>query len=902
MKKGFKTIFNLSFHLIVLVGLGWLIWPFVSQAIQMPKLTGYDAEQFIHMANYFRQSPGLPWAGWDHLGYEGVPRLLDTAFTHYYLIQPLVAKLGLNIATKVYPLIWLGVFFLFSYLTLFRLSKSRLISLALTAGLVNSLGVYVQIYEYGVVLSALAQAVFPLLLFFLVLFGQTKNKRYLMLAAVALAWQFYSHGAMALVFGFIPAMLFLFFCRFEKEKWLNGERLRRILGFGLVTLAVGALGILPQVADAFKGGTYGRFPKAQVEAQAEIFQMLLEMTNLGLLVAFGLAVLVGILFFKKHKSNNLILPLMVLLGYFLIFQVATMFGVNPIGGLLFPGRSFWYFGLLLAVVAAVLLSPLVFKGKGRWWRWLIGLIISGVIGWVVLGNRLEIDRLLPLSNKTWLGKAEQDETLVDLYKTSLTGIWDEVDQDDTNVRVWLHAFPKIYWSIVSLVPQAEGYFHFYTKYSADRSAWLFATLAEETVENQTIPQDMADKQGQFLIDWYGVKYLLPFPGSEFNLAPRFWEENEYILKRSAEDPPAVLTIKPEFTSGIIEAVKVPLVGFVGSDEGYDTFLRDLGMLNLNTHYLIPLRLAESVDDLKKQDLEKLDMLVVYNFKGKGRGWKRIAEFVKTGGSLFIETGGNALLREGIGMPEVFPMNELKFGDLGRDWQVEAGGGLVGIDFEKLEPLMFKDEPWKLSYVEERDWLRQGSEVWLSQAGRPVVVVSKLSKGKVVWSGLNSWYRPWEFKKNGMVEVEILEVLLKSLLTTNYQADVGVRIRRERAERIVVEGSDFTGVVVKENHLPGWQAWVKSEGKKQRLKIYSAGLDFMYVAIPEELRDKLVKVEFSYQGWWFYWLLFGVSAVALVVVIGEIVTNGKILKQLKGGILDPERYLKKIGGWWDKEEG
>jgi hypothetical protein len=40
----------------------------------------------------------------------------------------------------------------------------------------------------------------------------------------------------------------------------------------------------------------------------------------------------------------------------------------------------------------------------------------------------------------------------------------------------------------------------------------------------------------------------------------------------------------------------------------------------------------------------------------------------------------------------------------------------------------------------------------------------------------------------------------------------------------------------------------------------------------------------------------------VVVIGEIVTDGKILKWLKDGVLDPGRYFKKIGSWWNKEEG
>lgn len=925
MKKAIQTIFNLTLHSTVIFILAWLFWPFVNQAIHIPKLIGYDAEQFIFMTYSFRQFFPLPPAGWDHLWYEGIPRVLDSAFMHYYLIQPLVIEFGLNLATKVYPLIWLGIFFFFTYLTLYRLSKNQLIALALTIGLINSQGVYIQIYEYGVVLSSLAQAVFPLVLFFLVLFGQTGSFRFLALAALSLALMFYSHGAMALVFGLTSAVLFLFFCRIRDEKLLSWPRLKRLLVFSSITLTVGALAIFPQVFDAFKGGIYKQFPKAQVEAQPQVFHLLLENTNPALLVAFSLAVLVAILFFifKRKRPSHLTLPLVALLVYLLVFHLTTVFGINPIGDFLFPGRAFWYFGLSLATMAAVLLSPLVslVKGRGNWWRWLGGLLLSGVIGWVALANPLDPDHLLPPSGQISPNKTEQDQALLSLYKTNLAGIWDQVNQQDTNVRVWLHAFPKLYWNIISPVSQAEGYFHYYTKYSADWHAWLFATLAEETVENQTIPQEMAEKQALFMIDWYGVKYLVPFPGPEFNLAPRFWGENEYILKRSAEGPPAVLTMKPEFSSGIVEAVNVPVVGFVGSDEGYDAFLRDLGMLNLNTHYLIPLRLTSSIDKLSKTDLGKLDLLVLYNFTGGGRSWQKITDFVKKGGSLFIETGGNPSLREGINLPEIFPAEQLNFGALGKEWQVEANEELAAINFEKLEPLVYRNEPWKVSYVPDTGLIREGSRVLVSQAGKPIVVERKLDQGKIIWSGLNSWYRPWEFKENGMVEVQVLEVILAKLLRTSYYPAVEVKVTREKPEKITIEGNNFSGVVFKENYLPGWKA--RAEGKMPReagsraagengkgkiedLPIFAAGPDLMYVPLPKELENKPVEVSLTYQGPWLYWFLFVVSILSLILVIIEITTNGFFTRRWGdsrlGKFIKTKSQFKILKGWWDKEEG
>lgn len=906
MEQFVKFILNLALHLTAVVVLAWLFWPFLNHAIHAPKLSGFDAEQFIFYVSYYSRSFSLPPAGWDHLWYEGVPRVLDTTFLQYYFIQPLVAKLGLAMATKVYPLIWLGIFFLFSYLIFFRLSKNQIIALSLTAGLINSRSVYLQIYEKGVVTSALAQMIFPLVLFFLVLFVQTRSFRYLVSAAIALAFQFHSHGALALVFGLIPAILFLISCRVQDEKLLSWIRVRRVLVLISITLGVGAIAILPQVFDALGGGIYGQFPFGQVETQTRVFTILLKETNPTLLVGLGLAGLMAILFHKRQEPGHLIGPLSALLAYFLTFQITMVFGINPIGDFLFPARSFWFFGLIVAALGALLLAPLTqpLKRGVQFFFPLGWLSISGIIMAIVLTNQLQITKLLPPPTQILPDKVQRDTELLSTYKTRLTGIWDQIDQKDQDFRVWIHAFPKIYWNIISDLPQAEGYFHYSSKYSDNWMAWLFATLAEETVENQTIPQDMADKQALFLIDWYGIKYLIPYPGPENNLAPRFWEENEYILKRSAEGPPAVLTMRPEFTSGIVEAVDVPIVGFVGSDEGYDTFLRDLGMLNLNTHYLIPLRLTPSIDKLSSTDLDKVDLLVLYNFKGGGRSWRNIAEFVEKGGNLFIETGGDSSLREGSDLPEVFPADQLEFGSLGRDWQVEAKEELSAINFETLEPLVYQGEPWKVSYVPDTRFIRERSKVSLTQAGKPVVVERQIGQGRIIWSGLNSWYRPWEFKENGMVEVQVLEVLLKKLIETAYHPPIGVTVTREKPERITVEGDRFSGVVFKENHLPGWKAWVDVNSKKQKLKIYSAGPDFMYVKMPKDLEGRSSRVEFVYYGRWQYWLLFVISVASLGAALFEVVTNGFLTRRVRssriGRFLGVERLVRDLKRWWERE--
>jgi len=208
-------------------------------------------------------------------------------------------------------------------------------------------------------------------------------------------------------------------------------------------------------------------------------------------------------------------------------------------------------------------------------------------------------------------------------------------------------------------------------------------------------------------------------------------------------------------------------------------------------------------------------------------------------------------------------------------------------------------------VPDPNLIREESRVLVTQVGKPVVVERKLGQGKIIWSGLNSWYRPWEFKANGMVEVQVLDVILTKLLETPYQPGVEVKVIREKPEKITVEGSNLSGVIFKENHLPGWKAWVNVNGKKQSLKIYSAGPDLMYIPLSKELENKPVEVSLIYQGPWSYWLLFFISIVSFILVMVEIITNGYVSRRLRlsrmGKIIDTEKHFKTVRGWWDKEE-
>lgn len=906
VKKLILHFLNLILHLLAIAGLAFSFWPFFDLAIRAGMLPGFDTAQFFYYVNFFSQSHPLPPAGWDPLWFEGAPRVVDYVFLPHYLIQPLVAKYGLILATKIYPLFWLGFFFVACYFLFYRLSKNQLIAFLITLGVMYSKTIYQPIYLNGVVVSGLSNTIFPAIFLFLVLYAQTKSFRFLALSALALAFQLYNQAAMALTFGFVSASIFLFFLKFPEEKFISLVRVKRIIGFVLMTFSVAALTTFPFLMEASSGaGNYGKSPFGQPVPIPLVLNKLIEFTHPAVLVAFGLSIIIGIIFYKK-QAKGMFLSFSVMLSYFLIFMVLEKYGINPVGDFLFPTRVFWYFAVILGCLSALLLAPLTvwYKSKLRYLLPLTWIAFAVVLMAIIIRNPFNLDDYKQIAHPTILGKEEGDKFFFDFILSSFKPVLEEVDQKDTNFRIWNHSGGKMTWNLISQVPQVEGYFQYMTKYSAEWTAWFNATLAEEVVKNKTIPQDMADKQALFLIDWYAAKYLYAGEGEEFNLAPRFYEKNDYVLRKSAEQAPAVFTIKPEYTSGIVEAVGVPLVGFVGSDDGYNIFIRNLGMLNLNTHYLVPLRLGYSINDISKEDLSRLKLLVIYGTKDKGRDWGKIEEFVKKGGSLFIETGGENAFREGNDLPSVFPADSLSFGSLGEQWTTSVSSDFSRINFKKLEPLIYQGEPWKLSYLDDSSVMRSSTRFLLAQDGKPVVTEQIIGEGKVIWSGVNSLYRPWELKKNGMAEVKIVEEILKKLIVAPYTSPIDVSVKREKAEKIEVQGSNFSGILVKEKNLPGWSAYAENNGNKIRLKQYAAGIDFMYFAVPQNLEGP-IRAEINYVGRLSYWIFFIISIISLIFVSEEVISNGFFIRKISfpkiGKIFHSEKLLEHVKGWWEKDE-
>jgi len=902
---GKRRVLKTIFHLLAIAFLGWCFWMKIYQWIYAPGFAGIDTVQFIYYVSYYSRHLGLPPASWDHLWFAGVPRVLDMTFLHFYLIQPLVRMVGPWLAIKIYPMISFALFILFSYLVFFLLSQSILVALGLAMTVVFSRSLYGPLFDAGVVLSAISQAAFPMTLFFLVRFYQTEKRRNLYLAGIMSTLGIYSHGGVQLIFSVVPALIFLLLANRESRRLITSKTLTNAIIFGLIVFFTGAVGIWPQLGSFFEGGSYAQAPFGNPEVQQDTFKLMWELTDKGVFLALLASVLVALIFWKTEKPKKIILPLLAILFYYLLWLLTVFLGFNPIADFMFTTRTLWFFPITAGVVAATLLAPLSARSSSHGFKKGLQFVFQGIVKliFVILVGFSLLTNIWGVryeSLKPAIRDINEDIREVLSYIVSFIG---PQDISDANFRIRNHGGGiNLLWGVLYDMPLVQGYFHYFTKEARLWQGWFYGVLSKHNFLTGEIPADMAKQQALFFIDWYGVKYFVVEPDFyESGIAPHFYEENDYISRKLVQTKSEFLAVAETATSGVVETAKVPVIGFIGNSQGYRVFLKDIAMLNLNTSYLIPVKISNLISDLSSEKLALVDALVIYDFKKSGlfysQGWDKVLNFVKNGGKVWIESGGDSAERENPNLPLVFPISANQYGSLDKDWQ--PGGELASkIDFSSLEKLVYRDTPWQISYASSNA-VKSGAKVLLTQKGYPVSVEQEVGEGKVLWTGVNLWYRPEEYRQNGMKEVELVRLFLEELLGGLPQKRVQTQVERSTPEHIKVTGQGFSGVVFKESYSSGWQAAVETNGKKEKLPILIAGPELMYVSIPKEMRGGEIKVTINYRGELLHWFAFLISLISVIVVIG-LIFFGSILKRFVPGKIT--RNLRgRISSWWESEE-
>jgi len=872
-------------HMVVLVFLTALFWGQMKGWVYEGSRSG-DVMQFVHYTVYEGRHMGLPVTSWNHLWHQGAPRTLDTTWLHYYLIQPLVEVVGVDKAVWLYPVLALLGLVVFSYLLFYEASRSRLIGLALAIPVALSQGSHLAL---GVTSSAISQMFLPAQLYFLVRFYSRGGYKNLVVAGIMGALGIYSHGVTMAFFGLLPAGLFILFSLKGKERFVNKRTIRNAALFSIVVLTVGALGFWPGfLHSTFTGGAqsamFKQFPDYG-KAYATIWKDTLKVTDRGVWWGLGLGLIVALISrqWRDKQAKERMTPYLVVAGFVLGWWLSYWLGVNRLEWFFFPNRIYWVVPVIGGLLAARWLRGLWLVKPG--WGKRLGLIVVKlgivvVVGWSAVGVVKSVNWNNLMGE--WQGWQAAD------LRGGIVGEYGQlagqlIDLEDLNQRLWARdeGFCQR-WSLISDVPLAQGFFHFGTKRSELWDGWAYEVLSNRAWLLEEVPVEIAKQQAKFFIDWYGIKSLWGCIEKNFYCAisEYFYQEDNPLVKErlvSSKIPRVIVTIKDEFTSGVMELTGVPVVGFVGSDDGYRSFLLSLATLNLNSSKLVVLRLGESVSVLDDKVLDMVDGIVVNEQTRRGlfegAAWRRLSQFVEAGGRLWVETGGNSIMKDRNGLPEVLPLQTLDYGDLGKEWQLT--GELAGVmEQKKLSALMYEADAWKLSYGLE-ETVKEGARVLLRQNDQPIVVERDMGEGKVLWTGVNWFYRQDAYRKNGFNEVRPIGLLMKRLLgdldKVKIEADEVEFIEPEEAR---IAGQGFKGVLYRYNKWPGWTAEAKVDGKKKKLKVYTAGPELMYVSVPEEMRGGEVEVRFKYKGSMSDWLFLGVTVIAIGVV-GVYLSTGKV---------------------------
>jgi len=914
--KTFKLLIFLVLTMTALMVLALVFWTQVKEWIYEVRFRGNDTPQFIYYVSYYLKYSHLPVNAWDYFWFNGAPRTIDTAWLHHTLASLVAGAIGVYKTVKIYPIIFFGLGALFVYLLFYELSRSILLSLGMAVSFVLGQGYYSALFGTGVFLSAISQMFLPAQLYFLVRFLKRGGYRNLLLGSLMSVLGLASHGYVMMFFGFIPAFVFVLFSNRETNSLISEKTIFNAFVFAVATLTVGAYVVWPFLEVALRHGGFTSSFWGEVRSSPETFKNMSAFTDQGIIYGFIASVPIASAFWLIRKRlDRVVRPILVVLIIYLLWMATYTFTGSPMIGTMFPGRIFWMWPLLLGCLTAALLAPLSEYQAQKWSLkaakfFGFGLIKLAVFSAIIFSPVLhfyDFNNFL-----TQIEKPQKWETfdIVEKRQMKYKYLLDMVDPNDTNYRLRTRNYGiNLNWFHISKIPLSEGYAHVRTRRAGLWQSWFFTVLGYLNWEKQQIPRDMAKQQALFLLDWYGVKYMEAVKGEgKWDVAPHFYENPPYIERSKVyENDRSVFVLSPEYISPIVSSVNVPVVGFVGSEESYIYFLRDIAMLNLNTAYVIPVKLSNSISGISLDKLALVDALVIYDFK-KGNplfyrsGWDKVLNFVKNGGQVWIETGGDSVEKESVSLPAAFPITASKYGPLDKDWY--PGGELASkIDFSSLGPLVFQDTPWRASYASPEE-VKPEARILLTQKGYPVAVAQQVGKGRILWTGLNFWYRPEEFRHQGkgMNEAGVVKLFWEELFGELPQRKVQSQVERSEPEHIEVVGQGFSGVVFKENNWPGWKAVVDAGGKKRGVPIFTAGPELMYIPVPKDMRTGEIKVLIDYHGDPFYWFCFFISLVSFLLVVLYLVLGDFILKRFAPKkVLHPEGIKMRISGWWEREE-
>jgi hypothetical protein len=344
----------------------------------------------------------------------------------------------------------------------------------------------------------------------------------------------------------------------------------------------------------------------------------------------------------------------------------------------------------------------------------------------------------------------------------------------------------------------------------------------------------------FYLDWYATRYLYPLYGLPADLV-----ENEEVFTIKIYDeegaPYGGYLNQPR---PILEANASPSVLFVGIDYAHEDWIMALAQANANSSFFIPVKGPQSLSKISEEELAKFDIVYFYNYQYdfKNTDLVKLAQFVKQGGGLVVDTGYGPDM-EAERLPDPFPVTRTYTADIKESWQIKKATHPINeeISFTRFSPPLYERQwPWKISTTNSED-IKPWAKLILTSQDKPIVIAGQLDEGRVVWTGLNLLYHLDQFNNDSEEESRLVKNMILWTAKDKLEKSQFTAQFINPEERKITVNTPARGIVFREKFFPGWH--VKKDQKKQ--KIYLAGPDLIYLPLPKD-QTYPTQITFDYQ--------------------------------------------------------